>query len=192
MVATHVDSRDLKKDVGAFCRRNWWMFLIGGIASLAFGILAFFNPFIALLVLGLFFAASLLVDGAVSVWAALNHRDKDGWWLVLLLGIVSIAVGAYLLAVPPASILALVFVVSFIAIASGVALLSLGWKIRKAVAGEWVLYLTGALSLLLGILMMAFPGIGGLSVAYVIAFWAVVTGLLRIVFALRIRSLVKA
>ena len=53
------------------CKRTWWAFLIGGIASVAFGILAFINPGAALFVLATFFAASVLVDGAVNIWGSI-------------------------------------------------------------------------------------------------------------------------
>ena len=39
------------KDVQAFCKRTWWVFLISGAAAVIFGILAFARPGIALLVL---------------------------------------------------------------------------------------------------------------------------------------------
>jgi len=50
-------AREIKHDARALCKRTWWVFLIGGIASVVFGILAFMNPAAALLVLGMFFAA---------------------------------------------------------------------------------------------------------------------------------------
>ncbi len=64
------------------CNRMWWVFLIGGIASVIFGILAFMNPAAALLVLSMFFAAYVLVDGAVNIWGSITNRDKDGWWMI--------------------------------------------------------------------------------------------------------------
>ncbi|MGW8368536.1 MAG: HdeD family acid-resistance protein [Gammaproteobacteria bacterium] len=184
-----VDFQSLAQDAGLFCKRTWWMFLIGGIASVIFGLLAFARPGIALLVLGIFFAAYLLVDGVVSVWGAVTHRDKDGWWLVLLVGVLSVVLGAYLIAVPPASMLALVYVVAFIALFIGVTSVSLGWKVRKAVTGEWVLYLIGALSILFSLLILFNPGAGSLSVIYMIASWAIIIGLLRIWFAFRVKNL---
>ena len=171
------------------CNRVWWTFLIGGIASVAFGLLAFFNPGVALYVLGLFLAAYLVVDGAVNVWGAVTNREKDGWWMILLLGLLSVAVGIYALLVPAASMLAIVYMVAFIAMLIGVSSLYLGWRIREEVSSEWLLYVTGILSVLFSLLILFRPGVGGATVVYLIATWAVLIGALRIFFAFKIRKL---
>jgi uncharacterized membrane protein HdeD (DUF308 family) len=165
------------------------VFLIGGIASVVFGVLAFINPGIALLVLGMFFAASVLVDGAVNAWGALQNRDKDGWWAILLIGLAGILIGGYALFNPPVSMMALIFLVALMAVVVGVALLVLGYKIRAETEREWMLYLAGGLSLLLGVLMFLNPGLGGVSLVYTIAFWAILIGILRVVIAFKVKNL---
>jgi uncharacterized membrane protein HdeD (DUF308 family) len=171
------------------CHRTWWVFLIGGIAAILFGLLAFVNPGVALLVLAMFFAAWVLVDGAVNIWGALSNREKDGWWLILVLGIAGVLVGGYALLNPPLSMIAFVYVVAFIAMFIGLTSLYLGWKIRAEIPNEWILYLSGALSVLFSLLILFNPGVGGLSVVYVIASWAILVGALRLWFAFRVRKL---
>jgi len=178
-------------DVREFCKRTWWMFLIGGIASVAFGILAFAQPGMALLVLSIWFAAWLLVDGIANLVGALSHRDKDGWLLGALLGVLGIVVGGYLLLAPPVSMLAFLYTVGFFALLTGLTLISLGWKIRKESEREWVLYLNGALSIVFALMLFFKIGLGGLTLVYLVAFWAIVFGALRIAFALKARQLVK-
>jgi uncharacterized membrane protein HdeD (DUF308 family) len=179
---------ELAADAKALCKRTWWTFLVGGIASVVFGILAFMNPGVALLVLSLFFASYLIIDGVVNVIGAITHREKDGWWALLTIGVISVAVGCYALFVPPVSMLALVYLVAFIAVMVGVSLISLGWKVRAVVHTEWLLYVTGVLSVLFGLSILFRPGIGSLSVVYMIASWAILIGALRIVIALRVRA----
>jgi len=176
-------------DARALCRRTWWVFLIGGLASLLFGILAFVKPGIALLVLAIFFAAAILVDGAFNILGAIQNREKDGWWVMLLIGILGVGVGAYALMNPPVSMLAFVYIVALQAILLGVFLLMLGYRVRKATSREWILYVTGALSVLFGILVVARPVAGSLTIVYLIASWAVVIGALKLAFAFRIRKL---
>jgi uncharacterized membrane protein HdeD (DUF308 family) len=176
-------------DASALGRRTWWVFLIGGIASLLFGILAFVNPGIALLVLAMFFVAWILVDGIFNVVGSIQNRDKDGWWIMLLIGLLGIGVGVYALLNPPVGILAFVYLVALEAILLGVLLVALGYKVRKATSREWILYVTGALSILFGILIVTQPAAGSLSIVYIIASWAIVIGALRIAFAFRIRRL---
>lgn len=181
--------RALADGAERLCGRLWWVFLIGGIAAVVFGILAFINPGIALLVLSMFFAAYVLVDGAVNIWGSVTNRDKQGWWMLLLLGIVGVLVGGYALLVPPVSMVAFVYVVAFFALFLGLSSLYLGWQVRKQVSTEWVLYLSGALSVLFAVLIVFNPAAGGLSVVYLIGAWAIFIGTLRILFAFKARKM---
>ena len=171
------------------CKRTWWVFLVGGIASVLFGLLAFVNPGVALFVLAMFFAASVLVDGAFSIAGSIQNREKDGWWIMLLIGVLGLLVGGYALMNPPVSILAFIYIVAFQAILVGVFLVMLGYKVRQATTREWILYLTGGLSILFGILVVANPIAGSLSIVYMIAAWAIIVGALKIAFGFRIRNL---
>jgi uncharacterized membrane protein YhaH (DUF805 family) len=84
----------LGADAQALVRRAWWVFLVGGIAMVAFGALAFLNAGVALFVLAMFFAASVLVDGVSNVVGSIQNRDKDGWWIMLLIGLLVVAISA--------------------------------------------------------------------------------------------------
>jgi uncharacterized membrane protein HdeD (DUF308 family) len=176
----------------ALCKRTWWVFLVGGIAAVIFGILAFMQPASALLVLAIYFAAMVLVDGAVNAWGAISNRDKDGWVIMLLLGVIGVVAGGYALLHPALSVAAFILVVAFTAIFFGVLLLSLGFKIRKESEREWILYLNGALSVLFGILIVARPAEGSVTIIYLIAFWAILLGALKIWFAFKVKNLPDA
>lgn len=179
----------LRENAQALCRRTWWVFMVGGLASLIFGVLAFVNPGLALFVLAMFFAASILVDGAFNAVGALQHREKDGWWVMLLMGLLGLVIGGYALLNPPVSMMALVFLVAIQAILLGVFLLVLGYKVRQATTREWMLYAAGALSILFGVVVFANPLAGAISIVYLIAGWAVVIGALKVLFAIRIKSM---
>jgi uncharacterized membrane protein HdeD (DUF308 family) len=175
-------------DAQLLCKRTWWVFLVGGIASIAFGVLAFMQPGLALFVLAMFFAASILVDGIFNIIGSLRNQEKDGWWIMLLIGALGLLVGGYALLNPPLSMLAFVYMFAFEASLLGVFLIMLGYKVRKATTREWILYLTGALSILLGIWVVAQPIAGSLSIVWFIASWAIAVGVLRIAFAFRVKN----
>ena len=179
----------LDADVQALCRRAWWVFLVSGIASVVFGVLAFVNPLVALFVLATFFAAYLLVDGVSNIVGSFQNRGKDGWWILLLIGVLGTLVGGYALLNPPISMLAFVYLVAFEALLLGVFLLMLGYKVRKATTREWILYLTGALSLVFGVLVLVNPAAGSVKIVYLIASWAIVVGVFKIAFAFKARNL---
>jgi uncharacterized membrane protein HdeD (DUF308 family) len=179
----------LGADAQVLCKRTWWVFLIGGIAAVIFGVLALMKPLAAWLVVSMFFAASVLVDGVFNVVGSVQHREKDGWWIMLLIGILGVVVGGYALLNPLVSMTAFIYLVAFQAIMLGVFLVMLGYKVRAATEREWILYLTGGLSILFGILVIVNPAVGGLSVIWMIATWAVITGVLKIIFAFKVKNL---
>ena len=141
--------------------------------------------------ISVFFAAAILVDGVFNVVGSLQNREKDGWWLMLLIGLLGVAVGGYALLNPPVAMGAFVLIVAFQAILLGVLLVMLGYRIRLATTREWILYLTGALSILFGFVVAARPILGGFTIVWIIATWAIVIGVLKVWFALRVRSLVS-
>jgi len=179
-------------DAHALVKRAWWVFVVGGLAMAVFGLLAFSNPGLALFVMATFFAASVLVDGVSNILGALQNRDKDGWWILLLLGLLGAAVGGYALFNPPLSILAFILIVAFEAMVLGALLVMLGYKVRKATRREWMLYLAGTLSILFGILVVANPVTGSRTIVYMIASWSLVIGILKVAFGFKVRSLQTA
>ena len=176
-------------DAQALCRRTWWVFLVGGIASVIFGLLAFRQPLAAWLVVAVFFAAAILVDGAFNIVGSIRHRDKDGWWVMLLIGVLGVVGGGYALLNPLVSMKAFIYLVAFEAIMLGVFLAMLGYKVRATSEREWILYLAGGLSILFGGLVIVNPAAGGVSVILMIAAWAIVVGVLKIVFAFKVKNL---
>src|SRR3954471_17174084 len=71
--------------------RSWWMLALRGVLAVLFGVLALMWPGITLLSLALLFAAYALLSGTVSVAGAVMNRKMDKqWWMILLLGLVSI------------------------------------------------------------------------------------------------------
>ena len=66
--------------------RNWWLFLLRGLAAITFGVLSLAWPGISLLTLVMFFGAYALVDGVFALAAAVVGRGNADfrWWLVLV------------------------------------------------------------------------------------------------------------
>jgi uncharacterized membrane protein HdeD (DUF308 family) len=176
-------------DAQTLCKRTWWVFVVGGIAYVIFGVLAFVNPGVALWVMATFFAASVLVDGIFNIAGSVRNREKDGWWIMLLIGILGLVAGGFALLNPPVSMMAFIYLVAFEAIVLGVFLLMLGYKVRKATTREWILFVTGALSIVFGVVVVANPIKGGLSIVYMIAAWAIVIGAFKILFGFKVKNL---
>jgi uncharacterized membrane protein HdeD (DUF308 family) len=184
----HANAPILGQSVRTLFKRSWWVFLLGGIASTLFGLLALAAPGTALVVLALYFAASILVDGAVNTVGAIQNRGHEGWWIMLIFGLAGILIGGYALLNPPVSIAALILLASLAALILGIALITLGYKIRAATEREWMLYLAGALSVGFGLAMYLHPMFAGLSLALLAGAWALIVGVLRIMIAFKVRK----
>lgn len=61
-------------------------------------------------------------------------------------------------------------------------------KLRKEVKNEGWLILSGLLSVILGILLIWRPGLGALSMVWVLGMFALVFGIMMVMFALRLRK----
>lgn len=169
--------------------RSWWMLALQGALALTFGILALVWPDATLIVLVAFFAAWALLGGAASVTAAIQHRKTDaGWWLVLLLGVVSLAAGLIAIFNPGITILALVLVMGVNALITGVLQIVVAIRLRKQIEREWLLALAGVVAVIFGVLVVLFPAAGALAMVWLVSFYATFTGILLLALAFKARK----
>jgi len=173
----------------ALLKQAWWALLIGGIASVIFGVLAFMWPGLTLFVLAVFFAATVFVDGIVTIVSAIRNRGTAShWWLWLLLGVLGVIAGGIGLLAPAVAAGALLLLISAYAIFAGVLMIWAGFKLRAEIEREWLLWLLGGLSVLFGLLLVAQPAAGLLGFVWAIATWAIATGILKIMLAFKARN----
>ena len=123
--------------VAAFRSRDtdskWWLPLLLGIVSVAAGIGAIFYPGLTALALVLVMGANAIVTGALDLAMAVRlRRVLRGHWMLVLSGIVSIVFGVLVFLYPGAGALALVWLISLYAILTGILLLALGLRTRRA------------------------------------------------------------
>ncbi len=170
--------------------RNWWVVAFRGLFAILFGLFALVWPRLTLEVLVLFIGAYALVDGVFAVIAALTHRaGHDSWWVLLLEGLVGIAAGIVILLQPGLATLVLIYVIAFWAILTGVLEIVAAIQLRKEIPGEWLLALSGLVSLALGALLLIFPAAGAVAVAWVIGLYAILFGVFLFSLSLRLRKL---
>lgn len=110
------------------------------------------------------------------------------WWVVLLRGVASILFGIVTLVAPGISLGALVLVFGAYALADGILAIASAVRRRSSSDRWWVLLAEGLMSLAAGVVALVVPGITALLLVYVIAAWALVTGVLEIVAAVRLRK----
>jgi len=171
-------------------KRHWWVPVIRGIAAIVFGIIAFTHPVMAIATLVLFFGAWVLIDGIFRVVSAIGHRASDsdwGWHLVI--GIIGIIVGLLTFHAPQVTALALVIYIAAWALMIGASEIVMAVKLRHEIKGEWFLILMGLASIVFAVLLLWNPVAGAAAVIWLIAWYAVVLGILGVFFGFRLRSL---
>lgn len=109
------------------------------------------------------------------------------WWTFVVRGLVALGIAAFAFSAPATMAGVLVYVVAAFFIVSGVVTVFAGVSFTGS--GQWwMLILSGALQAVLGIYMLATPGVGPLALAYLVAIWMISTGLLEITSAIALRS----
>lgn len=172
---------------------NWSALALRGVIAIVFGILAFLMPGLTLGVFVLLFAAYAIVDGVSHVVTGIRQRsgDKpDG--LMILGGIAGIAAGLIAVILPGITALFLLALIGAWAIVTGTAEIMAAYRLRKVIRGEWLLALDGVLSVAFGLYVWIFPGAGAIAIVWLIAAFAIASGIILLMLAFRMRSLAQS
>jgi uncharacterized membrane protein HdeD (DUF308 family) len=168
---------------------NWWVFALRGVAAIIFGVLAFVWPDVTVTALVLLFGAYAFWDGVFAIVSAFRRRTRtDQWWWTLLEGIVGVGIGLATFFWPGVTAVVLLAFIAAWAIITGIFEIMAAIRLRKEINDEWLLFLSGVLSVLFGLLLVFQPGAGALALIWVIGAYAIAFGVLLIVFAFRLRN----
>ena len=164
--------------------------MLRGVLAIIFGVLAIANPAIAAATLVWWLGIFILIDGTMALVTALNNwNQKEDKWLLLLDAVISIILGILIFRTPGVTLLIIEMFLAVWAIFSGVTKIAMAIQLRKQIEGEGWLALSGLLSIIFGILIFAQPGIGVVTLMWLIAVFAIMVGAVLILLGLRIRKL---
>lgn len=111
---------------------------------------------------------------------------SENWWIVLVRGFAALIFGLLTWFYPFVSILVMVMFFGFYALVDGVMGIVLSINGRKTHQDWWLMLIWGFISVLAGFLTFFVPGITWLVLITFIAIWALVSGVLQIVAAIRL------
>ncbi len=165
-----------------------------GVAAIALGVTTFLFPLHALFTFTMLFAAFALVDGLTSLLAGIRHRTHR--WVMILSGLIGVATAVLFVLMPllmtvTYALIAPVLLAGW-AVATGV--LEIVAAMQRPTSGKrnWLLGLSGALSVLLGLLVIGVlvrdPVATILTTAWLIGAYALAAGLVLIVLAFHFRD----
>ena len=170
--------------------RKWWVLLVRGVFGVLIGILAFSRPGLTVLSIVLAWAVFAEADGiAALVLALTGYHPPRSRWALTIAGLVGIAAGLATLASPGIGVVVLLWIVAAWAIGRGVFQIIAALELRRIIEGEWLMIVSGLLSIVFGCVMIARPIFGIHTLASLVGLYASAVGLLELALSFRVRRL---
>ena len=177
------------KRIKSLLQKSAWIFIISGVLSLLFGIVAIAWPGITLVVLVWAFAVPLLFQGIAQIGFAFKSRHDEHHWLLLFIwGLVNSLAAILSIAYPAITAFFLIMVMGATWLISGIVLAIAAIQLRKQIQNEGWLLLTAIISAIAGIYVLVNPGAGAISLIWLIAAYAILFGILLVIVGARARN----
>jgi len=185
-----VSGRDRKEEaVSVILAKNWWSLVIRGLAAVTLGLITVIQSEVTLSTLVLVFFVYTLFDGLVGLAGALRAAEAHQRWRSLLMeGLAGIAAAIVTVAWPRITVFSLIYIIAVWALVTGVFEIAAALRLRRYVRREWLLALSGAASLILGVLMIGLPLAGPLPTARWLGSYALTFGALLIGLGFRLKA----
>ncbi|HEY1326102.1 MAG TPA: HdeD family acid-resistance protein [Casimicrobiaceae bacterium] len=167
--------------------RSWWLLALRGVVAILFGVLALIMPGLTLLWLVALFAAFAIIAGISSAIGASRARGREGWGVMLLVGIVFVIAGVLAIIYPGLTALTLILLIGANALVTGVLDIVAAIRLRRQIEHEWLLVAEGVVSIVFGAVVLIFPGAGALALVWFVSLYALLSGILLLMVAMRAR-----
>lgn len=170
--------------------REWWVVALRGVIAVLFGLAAILWPGIAFATFVLLFGAFAFASGVLTTWTAISMRGRtQRAGAFLFHGLLGMVVGAIALIWPFATAGGIILLIAAWALVSGLIELAAALRLRRELEDEWMLMVSGGLSILLGFIFGFFPAAGIWAVTWLIGIYAVLTGIALFQLAMRLRRI---
>lgn len=113
------------------------------------------------------------------------------WWVLAARGVIAIAFGILALILPGPTVLALVILFAAYMAVDGIMAIVLAIRRARQRREWWPLVLEGLAGLAIAVITVIWPDVTAVALVYLIAAWALVTGVMEIVAAIRLRKVIR-
>ena len=141
--------------------RAWSVLLIRGICNVLFALVAFLQPELALLTLVLVWGVYAVVDGAMALTTGIAaRRAGEHDWSLVVAGASGLVAGITACVWPGVTLALLLAIISIWALVRGALEIAAAIRLRHVLPRGWLLAVSGAASILFGVLLIVLPVIG--------------------------------
>jgi uncharacterized membrane protein HdeD (DUF308 family) len=113
------------------------------------------------------------------------------WWVLVVRGVFALIFGIVAFLLPGATVFALVILFAAYMGVDGIMAIVLAIRRAQQRREWWPLVLEGIAGIGIAIITVIWPGVTALALLYLIAAWALVTGVMEIVAAIRLRKVIR-
>ncbi len=169
---------------------NWWMLCLRGILAFVFGLLCLVYPGgVTLNVMKIMFGVYALLDGILALASSFSTAaaGRPHWRSTILEGIVGVIIGLVILIWPGITAFGLLYLIGVWAIITGIFEITAAIRLRQQLTNEWLLIMSGAASVVFGLLILVIPRAGVLAVVWWIGMYAIFFGMALTSLALSLR-----
>jgi uncharacterized membrane protein HdeD (DUF308 family) len=167
---------------------SWPVLVVRGVVGILFGIVAMVWPISTGITLVVVWGAWALVDGAGSIINAFGRGiTVSARILLLALGVLGLVVAGLAMFRPGVTAVTLTWILGIWLVARGLVSVVTAFT-PAARGGRWLLVLSAAVDVLLGVLFAANPGASAVGIAFVLGITAFVWGVVFVVVGLAVRS----
>jgi len=113
------------------------------------------------------------------------------WWALLVRGVIAALFGIMALIWPSITLMVLVLLFGAYALVDGILAVSVGVQVHGDSGRWWMMILMGLVGIAIAVLTFIWPRVTALVLLYLIAVWAILTGVLEVVAAIWLRKIMK-
>ena len=136
------------------------------------------------------FGIFTLVDGAAAIVLGIRgESDGTVWWTLVLMGVLAVIAGIFVFASPAIAAFWFIALIAATAIVRGLFEIVAAIRLRKELDDEWILVLSGLMSILFGGLILYRPDAGLVAIVLLIGAYMIAIGVFAIALSLRLRRL---
>ena len=168
---------------------NWWILAVAGLLLIALGAFALVSPLNAYLMLVQYSGLTIALNGIFLLVTAFTNTSslQEKEWLVTE-SVLDFAFGAALLFNPFFSFIAFPFLIGSWVMGTGFLKIAASLSLRKMIGGWFIVFSTGILSIVFGVLIMYNPLATATGITIFIGIFAMVLGALYVFDSFRYKK----